>query len=163
MQMKVFFTGAIVLQICCFFACNSKHSSVSASKLKNNPLEKTLLQLETAQLNALNAGDTTELKKILHPEFELIDQKGSVVSSPDFLKATALKSNSGKQEHTYSKSTQFKFFNQQRLAIATGIYFTEIAERRGIVVLTSRFSNVYIQDSTTNWQLLYSQRTRIIN
>jgi hypothetical protein len=63
-------------------------------------------------------------------------------------------------EKHYTKSNQSSFYNDDNAAIVSGIYITEKKSSQGVIVLTARFTDLYVK-ANQNWLLLASQHTRL--
>jgi hypothetical protein len=161
--MKPFFFIAIFLYISCFFSCEKKQpNSNNLNVKKANSLTEELLQIEKDRLDAINQLDTTQYKKWLNPEFELIDSNGKLINVSNLIQQLKAKINAGTREKHFTKSAKVKFFDEQRVALVQGIYTIEKPQNKGIVVLTMRYSDVYTKEQN-QWTLISSQFSRIRN
>lgn len=161
--MKPFFFIAILLHVLCFFSCEKKQSnSNNTNTTKANSLTEELLQIEKARLDAINQLDTTQYKKWLNPEFELIDSFGKLNDISELIRQFKVKINAGVREKHYTRSTKVKLFNEQTVAILNGMYTIEKSENKGVIVLTMRYCDVYAKQQN-KWSLLSSQLSRIRN
>ncbi len=161
--MKPFFFIAIFLYISCFFSCEKKQSNSNNLNVKKaNSLTEELLQIEKNRLDAINQLDTTQYKKWLNPEFELIDSFGKLNDITELVRQFKVKINAGVREKHYTRSTKVKLFNEQTVAILNGIYIIEKLENKGVIVLTMRYCDVYAKQQN-KWSLLSSQLSRIRN
>ncbi|WP_373551844.1 nuclear transport factor 2 family protein [Haliscomenobacter sp.] len=161
--MKPIFALAIIIQVLCLIACESKPSpSNKTVSPKINSLTEELLQIEKARLDAINQLDTTQYKKWLNPEFEMIDSFGKLNDITALIRQFKVKINAGVREKHYTRSTQVKLFNEQTVAILNGIYTIEKSENKGVIVLTMRYCDIYAKQQN-KWSLLFSQLSRIRN
>lgn len=161
--MKPFFFIAVLSHILCLFACEKKQlNSNNITVTKANSLTEELLQIEKDRLDAINQLDTTQYKKWLNPEFEMINSFGKLNDITELIRQFKIKINAGVREKHYTRSTKVKLFNEQNVAILNGIYTIEKSENKGVIVLTMRYCDVYAKQQN-KWSLLSSQLTRIRN
>ena len=161
--MKPFFLLAVLLQILCLFSCEKNQSASNNINVKKaNSLTEELLQIEKDRLDAINQLDTTQYKKWLNPEFEMIDSFGKLNDITELIRQFKVKINAGVREKHYTRSIKVKLFNEQTVAIINGIYIIEKLENKGVIVLTMRYCDVYAKQQN-KWSLLSSQLSRIRN
>ena len=161
--MKPFFFIAILSHILCLVSCEKKQlNSNNTNVIKANSLAEELLQIEKDRLDAINQLDTTQYKKWLNPEFEMIDSNGKLINVSALIQQLKVRISAGTLEKHFTKSTKVKLFNEQRVAVVQGIYTIEKPQNKGIVVLTMRYSDVYAKEQN-QWTLISSQFSRIRN
>ena len=161
--MKVLMIFSIsVLQIFCFFSCGAKESAKKTPlQQKNDPVVAEILALEKMRLDATVQYDSVKLKQLLSPEFEMTTAQGELLDIQKTLQMLQKKSQTLIPEQHFTKSTKVKLLTENNLAIAKGIYVIERKESRGLLVLTLRYSDLYVKNSNNSWSLFCSHYSRI--
>lgn len=160
--MKVFTLLLVsILQILCFFSCETKEISKTTPQQKNNPILEEILALEKVRLEATTQFDTTSLKPLLAPEFEMTSAQGEVLDTRQLLQSLNKKRQTQIQEKHYTKYTKVKLLNNADIALAKGMYIIERRENRGLIVLTLRYTDVYLRNADNRWLLESSHLSRI--
>lgn len=151
-----------ILQIFCFFSCGAKESAKKiAQQQKNDPVAAEILALEKMRLDATVQFDSVTLKQLLAPEFEMTTAQGELLDIQKTLQMLQKKSQALIPERHFTKSTKVKLLSENNLAIAKGIYVIERKESRGLLVLTLRYSDLYVKNSNDSWSLICSHHSRI--
>lgn len=151
-----------ILQILCFFSCGEKGGVKQPTpQQKNDPVSGEILALEKARLNAIAQFDSIKLKQLLAPDFEMTTAQGELLDVHKMLQMLQKRSQTLIPEQHYTKLTQVKLLNENNLAVARGIYVIERKETRGLLVLTLRYTDLYVKNSTNSWSLFCSHYSRI--
>jgi hypothetical protein len=159
--MKKVITLLMIFAVACLFACKPKNAVADpAPKLQKNTLQEQVLKVQAARLNAINQGDTLSIKAGLHPQFQFINAYGELLHTGAYLRQISAPKNANLLEKHYTKSNQSSFYNDDNAAIVSGIYITEKKSSQGVIVLTARFTDLYVK-ANQNWLLLASQHTRL--
>lgn len=161
--MKIILTFFIlILQTPCFFSCQSKGPVKKLTqKQADDPVVAEILALEKMRLDATTQFDSVKLKQLLDPEFELTTAQGELLNTQKMLQALKKRSQTQIQEQHSTQSMKVQLLNNNSLAIVKGIYLVERKENRGSVVLTLRYSDLYVKNSNNIWLLLCSHLSRI--
>lgn len=161
--MKVFTLLLVsILQILCFFSCETKESiKRTAPQQKNDPVLEEILALEKVRLEATTQFDTAGLKPLFAPEFEMTSAQGEVLDTRQLLQSLNKKRQTQIQEKHYTKYTKVKLLNNDDIALAKGMYIIERRENRGLIVLTLRYTDVYVKNADRRWLLESSHLSRI--
>ena len=151
--MKVLMIFSIsVFQIFCFFSCGAKESAKKTPlQQKNDPVVAEILALEKMRLDATVQFDSVKLKKLLSPEFEMTTAQGEVLNTRQLLQSLNKKRQAQIQEKHYTKYTKVKLLNNEDIALAKGMYIIEKRETRGLIVLSLRFTDVYVKNAEDQW------------
>ncbi len=151
-----------VLQALCFISCQSKGPvKKSTQKQADDPVVAEILALEKMRLDATTQFDSVKLKQLLAPEFELTTAQGELLNTQKMLQVLKKRSQSQIQELHFTKSTKIQLLNNNSFAIVKGVYLVERKESRGLVVLTLRYSDLYVKNSNNIWLLMCSHLSRI--
>jgi Domain of unknown function (DUF4440) len=161
--MKILFLFSIfILQIFCFFSCGAKESAIKTpQQQKNDPVVAEILALEKMRLDATAQFDTVKLKQLLAPEFEMTTAQGEVLNTQKMLQMLQKRSQTLIPEQHFTKSTQVQLLNDNSFAIVKGIYVSERKESRGLIVLTFRYTDLYIKKPENTWLLVSTHMSRI--
>lgn len=161
MKISMFFS-IFILQIFCFFSCGAKESAKKTTQQQiNDPVVAEILALEKMRLDATVQFDSVTLKQLLAPEFEMTTAQGELLDIQKTLQMLQKKSQTLIPERHFTKSTKVKLLSENNLAIAKGIYVIERKESRGLLVLTLRYSDLYVKNSNDSWSLICSHHSRI--
>lgn len=151
-----------ILQILCFFSCGAKESAKKTTwQQKNDPVSGEILALEKMRLDATSQFDTVKLKQLLAPEFEMTTAQGEVLNTQKMLHMLQKKRQTLIPEQHFTRSTQVQLLNDNSLAIVKGVYVSERKESRGLIVLTFRYTDLYIKKTGNTWLLVSSHLSRI--
>lgn len=154
--------ATFILQLFCFFSCGTKETTKDiAQQQKSDPVSGEILALEKARLDAIAQLDTVKLKQLLAPEFEMTTAQGEVLNTQKMLHMLQKRSQTLMQELHFTKSTQVKLLNSNSFAIVKGVYVSERKENRGLIVLTFRYTDLYLKTPENTWLLLSSHMSRI--
>lgn len=161
--MKVLMAFSIfILQIFCFFSCGAKESAKKTSRQqKNDPISGEILALEKMRLDATTQFDTVKLKQLLAPEFEMTTAQGELLNTKKLLQMLQKRSQTLIPEQHFTRFTQVKLLNDNSFAIVKGVYVTERKESRGLMVLTFRYTDLYVKKTENTWLLVSSHMSRI--
>ena len=161
MKISMFFS-IFILQIFCFFSCGAKESAKKTpQQQKNDPVVAEILALEKMRLDATVQFDSVTLKQLLAPEFEMTTAQGELLNTQQLLQILQKKRQALIPEQYFTRSTQVKLLNDNGLAIAKGIYISERKESRGLIVLSFRYTDLYIKKHENTWLLVSSHMSRI--
>lgn len=160
---KIRAIALVVLSISCLISCKPRNQGKKTFiPQKNSSISNQILALEKARLDATNQLDTTQLKTFLAPQYEWTTAYGKLLNTQQMLGLLKKRVASSVQEIHSIKSPTVELYNDNNIALVKGIYVVEKRERNGLIVLTSRFSDIYILDSLSGtWKLLHSQHSRI--
>lgn len=151
-----------ILQIFCFFSCGAKESAKKATQQqKNDPVAAEILALEKMRLDATVQFDSVKLKQLLAPEFEMTTAQGEVLNTQKMLQILQKRSQTLIPEQHFTRSTQVQLLNDNSFAIVKGVYVSERKENRGLLVLTFRYTDLYIRKPGNAWLLVSSHMSRI--
>lgn len=153
----------LILPVICFFSCNSKDpvNKATGQQINETPIQE-ILTLEKLRWEAVAQFDSLKFKQLLAPDFELTTAQGEVLKAKQILQILQKKSQFSISEHHFTRSTKIQFLNDHNLAIAKGVYVCEKKENRGLIVLTFRYTDVYIRNSSNKtWMLASSHQSRI--
>ncbi|MDX2068887.1 MAG: nuclear transport factor 2 family protein [Haliscomenobacter sp.] len=161
--MKVFALHIIwVLQIFCFFSCETKEATKEKSvQQKNDPALAEILALEKMRLDATVQFDSVKLKQLLAPEFEMTTAQGEVLNTQKMLQVLQKKNQTLNPEQHFTRSTKVQFLNDNNFAVVKGVYVIERKESRGLIVLTYRYTDLFIKTPKNAWLLVSSHMSRI--
>lgn len=151
-----------ILQALCFFSCESKDSIQKTAQQKGeNPIVTEILALEKMRLNAIAQFDSTKLKQLLAPEFEMTTAQGELLNTQKMLQILQKRSQTSVQEQHYTKFSKAQLLSENSFAIIKGLYIIERKESHGMVVLTLRYSDLYVKNPNKNWLLVCSHLSRV--
>ena len=137
----------MVLPLFYLFACKPhRQSNSTAQNTRDKNTSAELIELEKARLAALSQLDSNQLKKMVSPDFEFTTSFGELVSLHDLLQNYRARYLAGAREKHYTKSIKVNIYNGGKTAILRGIYVLERVEKGGIVVITTRYTDVYIKN-----------------
>ena len=151
-----------ILQIFCFFSCETKESiKKTNTQQKTDPVSAEILALEKTFVEATVQFDTTSLKQLLTPEFEMTSAQGEVLNTRQFFQSLNKKRQTQIQEKHYTKYTKVKLLSSDDIALVKGMYTIERSETRGLIVFTLRYTNIYVKNAENHWLLESSHLSRI--
>ena len=159
--MKKIVIFLMVLTALHLFACKpQRQSNSTAQNTSDKNISTELINLEKKRLSALSQLDSNQLKEMVSTDFQLTTSLGELTSLQGLLQNYRARYLTGVQEKHYTKSTIVNIYNEGKTAILRGIYIVERIEKSGIVVFTTRYTDVYIKDSE-KWRLSCSHHSRI--
>lgn len=154
--------STLILQTPCFFSCQSKEPvKKPTQKQGKDPVVAEILALEKMRLDATTQFDSVKLKQLLAPEFELTTAQGELLNTQKMLQVLKKRSQAQIQEQHSTQSQKVQLLNDNSLAIVKGVYLVERKDSRGLVVLTLRYSDLYVKNSNNIWLLMCSHLSRI--
>ena len=161
--MKKIVIFLMVLPALYLFACKpQRQSNSTAQNSRDKNTSTQLLELEKARLAALSQLDSNQLKEMVSADFELTTSFGELINLQRLLQNYRLRYLAGTQEKHYTKATIVNIYNDGKTAILRGVYIVERVEKGGIIVLTTRYTDVYIKDAQ-KFLLASSHHSRIKN
>lgn len=162
-SMKILIIFSIFfLQILCFFSCGAKEpAKKTPQQQKNDPLVAEILALEKMRLEAIAQFDTIKLKQLLAPEFEMTTAQGEVLNTQQLLQILNKKSQTQIQEKHYTKYTKVKPLSSNNIVLTKGMYVIERRETRGVIVLTLRYTDLYVKSPDNGFLLESSHISRL--